>query len=83
MSLVAPPDPKGFHTLAVTRDGAWQAGATEDGHLAIWDARQGVLRAKHPTLAAETQFVVVFSVGPTVVWRERGEGAVHIWNVNR
>ena len=78
--FVAPPDPKGFHTLAVSRDGEWQAGATDDGHLAVRNARQGVLRAKHPSLAAEMKSVVVFSVGPTVAWR--AAGIVHIWNVN-
>lgn len=80
--LIAPTDPKGFRTIAVSRDGAWQAGSAEDGHLAIWDAREGVLRAKHPTLMAEAGSIAVFSNGPTVYWCGGPTSVGHIWNVS-
>ena len=75
----APPDLDGFRTLAVTKDGAMRAGATDDGHLGVWDTRRGEVVARHPALAAEAQSVVVFSGGPTVVWGT--QNIFQIWNI--
>jgi eukaryotic-like serine/threonine-protein kinase len=77
----APPDPEGFRTLAVTEDGALRAGATDDGHLGIWDTHRGEVVARHPALAAEARSVVVFSGGPTVVWGT--QNIFQIWNIKQ
>jgi len=80
-AIVESPDPDGFHTFAITKDGAWQAGVTENGQIGVWDVRRGELLARHPTLASDVGFVVVSSGGPTVAWKSQHD--VHVWNVNR